>query len=165
MSPRFFLHKSLWLFFLSLLLFLVSCVPVISTPEEGNSSSIVPTAVATGETQNLYLPLFQNKEGPFPMPEEIPLTEWRASTAWIPIMPGAQVGQEMDDKYVFTTFARIPNVENYYLEELEIRGWEALSIAESPNKTVLLFQQGEARVTITMDFLVDQELCYVVIEG
>jgi len=157
MSPKFYLYKPLCLLFLSFSL--VACVPSIPTPE-GEAS-----VAATGETQNLYLPSIQSKGEPFPMPNEAPLTAWFLAERAVPIMPGALVGQEMGGKYVFTTSTSILDVKNYYLQELEAQGWEVLSIGEGPNHTVLLFQQGEARVTITMDFLVEPALCYVVIAG
>ena len=83
----------------------------------------------------------------------------------IPIMPGAQAGAEMDGSYVFTTFALLPNIEEYYTQEMQARGWEPLSIAESINLKEMLFRNGDARVTIKMDFLPEQNLSYVVIEG
>ncbi len=149
----------LWLLALGFLL--ISCTAAPPAPETEEAS----LAQTTPENAIIYLPLFQKNGDPFPLPTEAPLTEWSVGNQVVPIMPGAQAGGEMDGNYVFTTLADIPTIETYYTQELQTRGWEALSLAEGPDTKVLMYKLGDANVTIKMDFLPDLNLSYVVIEG
>ncbi len=149
----------LWLFTLCFLWTSCTSAPPSPAQEETTSSQ------TTGENQKIYLPLFHKNGDPFPIPTDAPLTEWTVAGGVLPVMPGAQAGGEMDGNYIFTTSASIADIKAYYTQELEARGWESLSMAESPDKKELLFQLGEAKLTVKMDFLPEQNLSYVVLEG
>jgi hypothetical protein len=149
---------------LAIWVWMAACTSAPPAPE-GEEGETTPALQSTGDNQTIYLPLFQKNGDPFPLPTDAPLAEWTVAGGVIPIMPGAQAGAEMDGSYVFTTFVPLPNIEMYYTQELQARGWQPLSIAESTNLKEMLFEMGAARVTIKMDFLPEQNLSYVVIEG
>ncbi|NUM49333.1 MAG: hypothetical protein HUU38_31930 [Anaerolineales bacterium] len=152
--------------FLALLvgmLLLTACTPPVApTPAEGENAVVSPS----GESQTVYLPLAQsgNTTGA-PLPTDPPLTEWTVAGGVVPVMPGAQAGAEAEGRYVFITPVSLAEVEAYYLQEMPNRGWQTLSIGESMEIKDLLFQLGDARLTIRIEFLADKNLSYVVIEG
>lgn len=160
-------RSSLWgtiLFLLSV--FLTACAaPPTPTPVGGDTEALNSSGTPTGEGEKIFLPLFQNKEAQVPLPSAAPLAEWTVAGHAVPVMPGAQAGQEMDGRYVFTTPASLVDIETYYFQEMPKRGWVILSIGESMEVKDWLFQLGEVRLTIHAEFLPEQNLSYVVIGG
>lgn len=153
-------------FFAGLLLILVlaGCsTPAPTVPVEGEGETV--TQPSSGDGNQIYLPLFQKNGEDVPLPTGAPLTEWPVAGGAVPVMTGAQAGQEVDGKYVYTTPAALADVVAYYQQEMPARGWTALSIGESMDIKDLLFQIGESRLTIHIEFLPEQNLTYVVIEG
>ncbi|HNB51845.1 MAG TPA: hypothetical protein PK530_07875 [Anaerolineales bacterium] len=149
---------------LILMLALAGCsTPAPTSTVEGENEAVAQST--PGEENEIYLPLFQKGGQQVPLPTGAPLTEWPVAGGVVPVMAGAQAGDEVDGKYVFTTPAALADVEAYYLQEMPARGWTSLSIGESMDIKDLLFQLGDSRLNIHIEFLPDQNLTYVVIEG
>ncbi|GAB4577948.1 MAG: hypothetical protein Fur0022_06800 [Anaerolineales bacterium] len=164
-SSRRFSHSFIrQIFYLVVMVSLTACtLPVSPTPVEGENA--LP-AENSGEGQTIYLPLAQSGNTiANTLPTDPPVEVWPVTGGEIPIMPGAQAGKEEEEKYVFTIAAPLADVEAYYLEALPARGWKTLSIGESMETKNLLFEMGDARLTIYAESLPDLNLIYVVIEG
>lgn len=148
-----------------LILVLAGCsTPAPTATVEGDGEAVAQATAPAGEN-TIYLPLFEKSGEQVSLPTGAPLTEWPVAGGVVPVMTGAQAGQEVDGKYVYTTPAALADVTAYYQQEMPARGWTALSIGESMDIKDLLFQIGESRLTIHIEFLPAQKLTYVVIEG
>lgn len=159
-------RKSLFFVFLSLSVLLVACTPPAptATPTAEEAGNVSENAQTTGE-YTIYLPLSESNDNNFVLPSEAPVTEWNTAGGVIPIMAGATAGQQDAGNYAFTTTVAVADVEAYYLQELAARGWTSLSIGESMDVKNLLFEHGDARITIYIKFLAEKNLTYVLIEG
>jgi hypothetical protein len=146
---------------------LVACTPPVSpTPTDAVTEEGQESSQPGGEDHTVYLPLSQsNENGGLTLPSESPVAEWNTAGGIVPIMPGATAGQAMNGGYAFTTSASIADLVTFYQQEMSARGWQVLSLGESMEVKDLLFQIGEMRLKIHIEFLSAQNLSYVFIEG
>lgn len=158
------LRKTLFFVFLTLGVLLAACASPAPTATPAVDENTSENAETSGG-YTIYLPLSESNSNSTVLPSEAPVTEWNTAGGAIPIMAGATAGQEEAGSYAFTTNVGVADVEAYYLQELGARGWTSLSIGESMEVKNLLFEHENARVTIYIKFLTDQNLTYVVIEG
>ena len=95
-----------------------------------------PSATATAiPTRTVTLPPTSSPIPPTETPEAQLTSEWNG----IPIMPGAIAGEGDDEGYVFTIYATLQQVQEYYRFELEQLGWQALSQEEDDSSATLIF--------------------------
>jgi hypothetical protein len=79
------------------------------------------------------------------LPEGIPLETWQG----IRIMPGAIAGDELQSGgYVFTTLASNEQIEQFYVKEIPVRGWEYIATGTTAKGGLLIVFDRGASVSV-----------------
>lgn len=80
-----------------------------------------------------------------PVPSGPPEKSWKD----IPILPGADSGQDDSSSYTFTVKAALEDVQKFYEQELENQGWSMLASDQAPTGgLMMIFTKGSDTVTV-----------------
>jgi hypothetical protein len=82
-----------------------------------------------------------------PLPEGTPVEAWEG----IPVMPGAQAGEEQEGSYAFTVPVEKFEVQNFYETQMAGLGWTLVHTGTSEQGAlILLFRKEAETATITV---------------
>lgn len=100
------------------------------------SETPAPTATPIPPTRTPFPPTATPGELNLELPSGTPLSDWKG----IPVMPGAEAGEEDQGNYTFITRASPDEVIAYYIDTMPGLGWQVLgsNSAGDPNRIVFL---------------------------